>query len=110
MICLVMAVFVLRLPKYCSTLIDIVITSFLDSSDLNFQLLLHFVDIHMCYGQWGDPSPIVVPMDTKKETCLFPISGYLGHNKIFGIRARLQVLHNFGYQILCLEMIFLIIG
>ena len=28
----------------------------------------------------GDPLPIAVPMDTKKETWLFPIFAYLGHD------------------------------
>ena len=35
----------------------------------------------MCCGQWIDPSLVAVPMDTKKETWLFPIFAYQGCDK-----------------------------
>ena len=45
-------------------------------------------------------------MDTKKETWLFPIFTYPGRDRIFCIRAKL--FQGFGYQIFCLDMIFVI--
>ena len=48
-------------------------------------MLLHFVDIHIYYGQWGDPSPNAVPIDTKKETWLFPIFAYPGRDNLYYI-------------------------
>ena len=53
-------------------------------------------------------------MGTKKETWFFHIFAYSGRDRIFGIRASFidwfSFRSGFGYQIFCLEKIFVIVA